>query len=481
VVAAKLRLSEGQAAPGPGPAASQGKDLEALQSLVAEHTRALYHQPESTWHKTVQWVKGKDMPGPTANESIVTVEPQAFDRIASGTLKKGFLADMLSRKQPRAPDGTLERLSAAEVRALLTGDEPEMKAHAQQLLAKARWVIILLGHRPRTPSGMEEAGGIDTVKWSLQLVRKLPVLRPGAQKPRVAVIACQVPYYLEESDIAAVDVYLITHTKLERHVELAVDALLGAGDAGGLLSPVSIPGARYDLAENAPAIPGALASSTQEQTGERADRTTEPAPRRQPYWLIAVAALVVAGIALICVWRWHRLRTADYARLPEVLYTFLAVDVRGSTGLKAGHDPVSVRRTFDAYHEWIRETVRGHQGEVYSTSGDGVLCRFARAGEALDAARELRASLDTFNSEANQLSEPLLIGMGLHTGPLLETPGEEHGTVSSTTLDLAMKLEAQAEPREILLSGETVVRLPSREGIQEAGRVHGEVAVYRAQ
>jgi len=198
---------------------------------------------------------------------------------------------------------------------------------------------------------------------------------------------------------------------------------------------------------------------------------------RRWWWLGAALVVALAGVAAI--WLAVRRRRRDYALLPEVLYTFLAIDVRGSTELKQGEDAVSVRRTFDAYHRWVRQTVREHHGEVYSTSGDGVLCRFTRATDALVAARALRDALDGFNADHNLLAGPMLIGMGLHTGPLLEGDGDERGTVASATLDFAMKLQGQAAPREILLSGETVARLPSREGIQEAGQLFRQMAVYR--
>lgn len=204
--------------------------------------------------------------------------------------------------------------------------------------------------------------------------------------------------------------------------------------------------------------------------------------RRRTVALIAVALLLAGAAATAVLFAWRRRRGAadeDYATRPEVLYTFLAVDVRGSTEMKAGREPVSVRRTFDDYHAWVRRHVEAHRGEVYSRSGDGVLCRFARASDALAAARSLRDHLAAFNASHNLLGSPLRVGMGLHTGPLLEAPGDDRGQVSSATLDFAMKLQAQAAPEEILLSEDTLSRLPSREGIVEAGMLFSQKPVYR--
>ncbi len=556
VIETKLRvLGDDPSAKNAPTTRSTADAAQKLRPLVAAHINEIYEASERSWADAVQWIKDAGAPGPPDDATIVTVEPRVLDGVALRRVQRGLVADLIMNRDTRVPGSSVERLNELEVRAFLRSTEPELAARARQVLGQAQWVIIVLGHRPRTPSAVEEKGGIDSVRWSRELIRELPVLYPGAQRPRVAVIACQVPYYLEESDIAAVDSYLITHTKLERYLELAINALFGAGSAAPLASPVSVPGARYDLAdvlkpqpglevrpevecgpkgvprrvlvgpltdtqgrpvpdglevrfllrrrggqssqEDFPPelvgqtidgtascelpeeVAGALAALQATANGWSSEWVQISVPRpRWPLPLILVAiALSAAGGAL--VWRWHKRRERDYARVPEVLYTFLAVDVRGSTALKTGQDPVSVRRTFDAYHGWVRRTASAHNGEVYSTSGDGVLCRFARATEAVAAARELRSSLDAFNTEANLLPRPVTIGMGLHTGPLLATGREDHGTVSSATLDVAMKIQAQAEPGEILVSAETATRLALGEELRDAGTVLGEMSVYR--
>jgi len=232
--------------------------------------------------------------------------------------------------------------------------------------------------------------------------------------------------------------------------------------------PIDMEVARANLPAQAPIAGAGVTASA------RSERPNMPAA-------IAVGVLVLAALAVgLLVWRRRAgAATGDYATHPEVLYTFLAIDVRGSTELKAGRDPVSVRRTFDEYHAWVRRHAEARQGEVYSRSGDGVLCRFARATDALTTARSLRADLEAFNAQHNRLGSTLHIGMGLHTGPLLEAPGEDRGQVSSATLDFAMKLQAQASPEEILLSEDTLSRLPDREGIVEAGMLFSQKPVYR--
>jgi beta-glucosidase-like glycosyl hydrolase/class 3 adenylate cyclase len=548
VLEAKLRLSGGRPEALGGPAAAPGEVARQMEPLVATHVQTLYEQPSATWRRAVQWVKKAGFAGLPADANIVTVEPEPLDRVAAAPPKKGLVADLILRKQPRASASTVERLKDTEVRALLAGKDPKAAERAGKLLAKATWVVVALTHRPRRPEDMEEAGGIDAVRWSLLLIRKLPALFPGAQRKRVAVIACQVPYYLGASDTAAVDAYLVTHSKLERYVEAAVDALLGLRDAAPLASPVSIPGARYCLADVLkPAAEqkrwlkferGAEGRPPRLVAGPLADTAGRPVPDGGQVQLMleyrgrgqaptaTLSACVVDGVAtcplpadaagkLVAVtataeglaperlvltsgrvsWPaavllilavalgaglWHRRRRADYARVPEVLYTFVAVDVRDSTAAKAGQDPAAVRRTFDAYHQWVRTTMRSCHGDAYSTSGDGVLSRFARAADALAAGRALRDGLAEFNEQSNRLSQPLAIGIGIHTGPVLEKAREEHGRVASTTLDVAMKLQAHAGAGEILLSAETASRLPSREGLQEAGKVLGEITVYRA-
>jgi adenylate cyclase len=110
----------------------------------------------------------------------------------------------------------------------------------------------------------------------------------------------------------------------------------------------------------------------------------------------------------------------------EMEVAALFVDLRESTRLAAGRLPYDTLFIFDRYIQVITAAVRRHRGHVTSIAGDGVMAMFADADrrtaqvvrDAFAAALELWDGIDTLNAEiAEELREPLRIGIGLHVGP----------------------------------------------------------------
>src|ERR671936_2732030 len=96
--------------------------------------------------------------------------------------------------------------------------------------------------------------------------------------------------------------------------------------------------------------------------------------------------------------------------LPTGTVTFLFTDVEGSTGL--------LQELGDAYADALaehrrvlREAFARHGGVEVDTQGDAFFVAFARASDALAAAREATDALDG----------PIRIRIGVHTGEPLVT------------------------------------------------------------
>src|SRR5213082_2449532 len=98
------------------------------------------------------------------------------------------------------------------------------------------------------------------------------------------------------------------------------------------------------------------------------------------------------------------------SELPSGTVTFLFTDVEGSTRL--------LQELGDAYADALaehrrvlREAFARHGGVEVDTQGDAFFVAFARASDALAAAREAQSALDG----------PLRVRMGVHTGEPLVT------------------------------------------------------------
>src|SRR5205814_9312935 len=98
------------------------------------------------------------------------------------------------------------------------------------------------------------------------------------------------------------------------------------------------------------------------------------------------------------------------SHLPSGTVTFLFTDVEGSTRLlhELGDEYAEV---LAEHRRALREAFARHGGVEVDTQGDAFFVAFARASDALAAARE--------GQEA--LREPIRVRMGIHTGEPLVT------------------------------------------------------------
>lgn len=145
----------------------------------------------------------------------------------------------------------------------------------------------------------------------------------------------------------------------------------------------------------------------------------------------------------------HLPELADTAVVRD--YSFLFVDVVQSRRMKLGQDAGLVHRSFDAYHAAVAQWAERSHGEVYSTSGDGVMCRFARADDAVRAARSIVNGLASFNVTGNRLPMPFRVRVGIATGLAPDVDSSSGGRVAGEVLDRAYAVQECAEPGEIIV------------------------------
>src|SRR5262249_21963174 len=143
--------------------------------------------------------------------------------------------------------------------------------------------------------------------------------------------------------------------------------------------------------------------------------------------------------------------------------TVMFCDLVGSTALSARFDPEELREEIRAYQNTVSSVVARYDGFVAKFMGDGVLVYFGypRAHED-DAERAVRAGLEieaALASLATRGTEPLAARIGIATGLVVgdlvgEGSAQEQAVVGETP-NLAARLQAVAEPGQIVLAGVT--------------------------
>ncbi len=130
----------------------------------------------------------------------------------------------------------------------------------------------------------------------------------------------------------------------------------------------------------------------------------------------------------------------------QIEATILFSDIRDFTAytLREGDE-----RAFDLLqlHNRIAAAhIRAHEGEVVKTYGDGMMVRFSSAIQAVTAAIAIQRDFNAHTQEHPQ--EPLLVGMGLHCGRVIQEGGDLFGHA----VNLAKRLSDEARSGQILAS-----------------------------
>ncbi|MGH3145924.1 MAG: ATP-binding protein, partial [Rubrobacter sp.] len=152
--------------------------------------------------------------------------------------------------------------------------------------------------------------------------------------------------------------------------------------------------------------------------------------------------------------------------LPNGTVTFLFTDIEGSTRLWE-RDAEEMQAALDKHDSILRETIEGHNGQVFKTVGDAFCAVFVAADDALEAALGgQRALLAQGWGEAG----PLRVRMALHTGDAIERGGDYFGP----SLNRVARLLSVAHGGQVLLSvttrGLLGDRLPERVELRDLGQ-----------
>jgi class 3 adenylate cyclase/tetratricopeptide (TPR) repeat protein len=162
--------------------------------------------------------------------------------------------------------------------------------------------------------------------------------------------------------------------------------------------------------------------------------------------------------------------------------TVMFCDLVGSTALSTAMDPEDLRDVIASFQSRSSAAIRRYDGFVAKYMGDGILVYFGypRAHED-EAERSVRAGLDIVDAMAElnaAIRRPpaveLAVRIGIATGPVIVGDQIGEGTASETavvgeTPNLAARLQALAQPNQIVVSAATCTMLGDHFTLEDLG------------
>jgi class 3 adenylate cyclase len=134
----------------------------------------------------------------------------------------------------------------------------------------------------------------------------------------------------------------------------------------------------------------------------------------------------------------------------------LFTDLRGSTQLyRTIGDAPAFERVLEHF-DVLRRSVETHAGALIKTIGDSIMAAF------LDPAQGVAAALDILQGMAElnrtRADYPLRLKLGLHAGPAIAVTLNERLDYFGTTVNIASRLEGQAQGDDLIVSTEVMQR-----------------------
>ena len=137
------------------------------------------------------------------------------------------------------------------------------------------------------------------------------------------------------------------------------------------------------------------------------------------------------------------------ARAERRLAAILAADVAGYSRLMERDEAGTLERLKAHHRELVEPLLAEHRGRVVKLMGDGALCEFTSAVEAVECAVRIQRGMAEREREVPD-AERLRFRIGINLGDVIH---EADGDLYGDGVNIAARLEGLAEPGGVVVSG----------------------------
>ncbi|MBL0386198.1 hypothetical protein JJB07_05975 [Tumebacillus sp. ITR2] len=149
--------------------------------------------------------------------------------------------------------------------------------------------------------------------------------------------------------------------------------------------------------------------------------------------------------------------------------TILFTDLKGSTALYEKTGDVEAYRLVQDHFRLLTDVVSQHAGATVKTMGDAIMASFSTPSDALTAALAMVQVMKRLNDSIADLDTTLELKIGLHTGPALAVKANETIDFFGQTVNLAARVQGQAQAGEVWISEAICEDVVAREVLQANG------------
>ncbi len=152
------------------------------------------------------------------------------------------------------------------------------------------------------------------------------------------------------------------------------------------------------------------------------------------------------------------LRPGDEVAVGRIALLFS--DLKGSTALYQSIGDASAYHLVRDHFAFMAKVIRDHEGAIVKTIGDAVMAAFVSPTQSVKAAIDIQRQIAAFSRESRAgeggTSPPIVIKLGVHTGPTIAVTLNDRLDYFGSTVNMAARLQGQSEGSDIVLSPEIV-------------------------
>lgn len=146
--------------------------------------------------------------------------------------------------------------------------------------------------------------------------------------------------------------------------------------------------------------------------------------------------------------------TIDVIERSRKLVTILFSDIVGSTRHWERRGDIDARLLIDRHNRLLFPIIKKYRGRIIKTLGDAIMSSFSDPQQAIQAAIAMQQMLQKERQKDKYFS--VRIRIGIHTGKGIV----ENNDIFGDIVNVAAKVQAEAESNQIVLTSGTVARLP---------------------